>query len=248
MNVGFLSYLRQSVRKQATVIIIITAIFGLSAFILSRIGDLEQIQRDQRRQYAAFWLAPACIIFISFLAQIKCGQHLKEQMTESITFIYILTHIGVAAALNAGFIVDEVSSDMRKQQIFSLFLCYFLSVTFMAVSYLPHLICRVFLVIAIIMLLLYRARQGDDVDVATSLVIAFGLVTIGEVNLYLNHKAKAILFVEIKVNEKQQQQLRNLLNTVPDNVLICTQSLGDVAPKSIYANSKIEDFFKAKVD
>ena len=53
------------------------------------------------------------------------------------------------------------------------------------------------------------------------------LFSIAEVTVYLNHRSKALLFLEIKQNQSQQQQLLNLMDTVPDNVLICTQNIGD---------------------
>ena len=77
---------------------------------------------------------------------------------------------------------------------------------------------------------------------------AIVLVLITEINVYVSLRSKANLYTEMKTNERQQNQLTNLLNTLPDNFLICTQSQGDDAPKSIFANTKIDHFFGEMVN
>ena len=57
-----------------------------------------------------------------------------------------------------------------------------------------------------------------------------------EAIIYVNHKAKANLFMRIKVIALQEEQLKNLLDTVPDKVLIVTKTSEASVPKSIYSN------------
>lgn len=136
------------------------------------------------------------------LATLKCSQLRKEQMTEMITPIYIVTSTLLLFLINAGFIVENVSHEMRKMQIFIWWLAYFQAVTFMAVSYIPHLVMRICFTVVLVIILFYRRSLGDEVDATSSLLIAISINTIAEINLYLNHKAKAYLFFEMKVNEK----------------------------------------------
>jgi len=89
---------------------------------------------------------------------------------------------------------------MRKQQIFMWIIAYFLAVTFMSVSYLQHLLMRLMFLVTIFYLLKNRIAYDDELDVVSSLFICFTINTIQECSLYLTLKAKANLFIEIKVN------------------------------------------------
>ena len=64
-----------------------------------------------------------------------------------------------------------------------------------------------------------------------------------EVVLYLNHKAHIKLFLAMKVAEKHQKQMLDLLDSVPDKVLICKEPQEGLNPKCIYSNRKMNDFF-----
>ena len=45
-----------------------------------------------------------------------------------------------------------------------------------------------------------------------------------EVSLYISYKARAKLYLESQMNKQQQEQLSNLLDTVPDSVVIFSKS------------------------
>ena len=45
----------------------------------------------------------------------------------------------------------------------------------------------------------------------------------------------------------QQEQLFNLLDTVPDSVLICSQQSESNTPKSLYSNRRMKEFFGGKI-
>ena len=68
-------------------------------------------------------------------------------------------------------------------------------------------------------------------------------VTLIEVVLYLNHKAHIKLFLAMKVTEMHQKQMLNLLDSVPDKVLICKEPQEGLNPKCIYSNRKMNEFF-----
>jgi len=61
--------------------------------------------------------------------------------------------------------------------------------------------------------------------------------------IYVNHKAKANLFMRIKVIALQEEQLKNLLDTVPDKVLIVSKPSEAIAPRSLYSNRGMNEFF-----
>ena len=74
------------------------------------------------------------------------------------------------------------------------------------------------------------------------------IVTIAfESLLYLQVKVFARFSHKMKTIEQQEIQLGGLLDAVPDSVYICTKGGIDKAPKGIYANFKMNQFFGRRV-
>ena len=61
-----------------------------------------------------------------------------------------------------------------------------------------------------------------------------------ETIFYTNHRAEAKLFLLVKVTSKQEGQLLNLLDTVPDKVLICSKMRDAHTVKGIYNNRPLK--------
>jgi len=65
-----------------------------------------------------------------------------------------------------------------------------------------------------------------------------------EVIFYVQMKAQVKLFIAGKVIDFQEKQLMNMLDTVPDKVLVCTIERHDKAQsKHIFNNRQMNDFF-----
>jgi len=61
-------------------------------------------------------------------------------------------------------------------------------------------------------------------------------------------RAKLLLFIKIQTVKRQEQQLSDLLDAVPDSVFICSKNIFDSdgiskGPKCVYANFKMNSFF-----
>lgn len=68
-----------------------------------------------------------------------------------------------------------------------------------------------------------RARSEDDFDIAYSIFARSSTYLIVELIFYVQQKGQVKMFLS-KINAKQyEKQLLNLLDTVPDKVLICSQ-------------------------
>lgn len=53
--------------------------------------------------------------------------------------------------------------------------------------------------------------------------------------------------MQIKVMLRQEEQLRNLLDTVPGKVLIVSKPSEANAPRSLYSNREMNDFYGGDV-
>ena len=83
-------------------------------------------------------------------------------------------------------------------------------------------------------------QRPDPLFFIITITICFVLI---EIISYVNHKEKAQLFLKIKQTAFQQEQIQNLLNTVPDSVLISSLATESKAPLTIYSNRQMNNFF-----
>ena len=78
----------------------------------------------------------------------------------------------------------------------------------MTCSYLPHTITRLIIfVIFVFAITNHREAMGDEIDSASTTLFGLMYILVIELSCYTNYKAMARLFVENKLNEKQQLQL-----------------------------------------
>ena len=94
-------------------------------------------------------------------------------------------------------------------------------------------------------LVLNRQDQGDENNIVTAFVMTtFGTLVI-ETAVYINMKARARLFLKAKTSKQQQRQLLDLLDAMPDSVLLCTKGSaeGQNVVKSVYSNLKMNNLF-----
>ena len=106
------------------------------------------------------------------------------------------------------------------------------------IDYLTHLVYRhIFIWFCTIMMLVKSKEIGDIyMPIAMVLVIFLMYIITLESILYVNHRAKAKLFLQMKMISMQEQQISNLLDMVPDKVLICSKAKESSAPRALYSN------------
>ena len=71
------------------------------------------------------------------------------------------------------------------------------------------------------MIIIYRIKVGDDVTFGVLYMNHLVFACVLEVSAYMNYKAKAQLFLRASVSAQQYKQMEDLLNALPDNVMIC---------------------------
>ena len=78
----------------------------------------------------------------------------------------------------------------------------------------------------------------------TNALLMTALVIPTEVVFFVQMKAQVKLFIASNVVNAQEHQLVNMLDTVPDKVLVCSkESNVDIQPKPIYNNRQMREFF-----
>ena len=125
---------------------------------------------------------------------------------------------------------------------------YFTSVGMFTVRFARDCILRCIFCLAAINLVIYNQNQNtfspSDNQISSGIFIAALLLV--EPIFFINNKAKAKLFLRMKLVTLQQNQMLNLLDSVPDKVLICSQKLDNI-PVGVYTNRRMTQFFGSDV-
>ena len=128
---------------------------------------------------------------------------------------------------------------LQTTALFYLTACHFMSTNF--------LISMVTRVVCVIGCLALRALSWSSDSRDFSILVFSGfclfLVVFIESANYCSMRSKALLFQRVKEMGRQEQQLSNLLDAVPDKVLISTRALEAKAPKSVYSNRQMNTFY-----
>ena len=88
-------------------------------------------------------------------------------------------------------------------------------------------------------------REQSENELTTSLATMQIFVSIFlESIFYSYNKVQADLFVSLKVIEQNQKQMCNLIDTVPDKVLICSSNLKpNETAKCYHTNKRMKNVF-----
>ena len=107
-------------RRNANLILIIQTVLG----VLTLLATIRSEDPDSILSYKAtamYLLVPAITVYAINLISWKCRQSVKEKMAELILPAYILTDLLVILLVNTGVLLDNVYSEMRKEQSFVFF-------------------------------------------------------------------------------------------------------------------------------
>ena len=112
-----------------------------------------------------------------------------------------------------------------KAQIWVVYTACFISVFFLTPSYMMQVIARMLLGPPILWItFFYNDNLGEDKFNQLAIPATLVALIMAEVSLYISYKARAKLYLESQMNKQQQEQLSNLLDTVPDSVAIFSKS------------------------
>ena len=132
--------------------------------------------------------------------------------------------------------VFVTSSAARDVQLYSFFALVFIVTNFTTINWILHLLMRQLIAWVTLLFKITQRNEFDDNNIAAGIILTFLILLSFELVLYTNYHAKARLFSRIKTMSEQERHLSNLLDTLPDKVLICSQAGESRAAKSIYSN------------
>jgi len=140
-----------------------------------------------------------------------------------------------------GWIDHEEGRPTFQMYIFSVFFlvsCIFMSSNFLLTLLLRQAMCWTFIILNTAM----WATQSSDSNYGT-VIATVAVFLLMEGGNFCNMRSKALLFMQVRKMGMQERQLSNLLDSLPDKVLICTKAQEGKAPKSIYSNMQMNAFF-----
>ena len=159
--------------------------------------------------------------------------------------------LGSSTAISFIFDVIQLSgkddfSFIQTQAISSLFY-FIIYIGFLTPQFQRHFIIRGILFVMYRSLIIYLRVVFEEAELFAIVASNILLWLCGEIVFHVQMKAQVKLFLAGKVTAMQQQQLFNLLDSVPDSVLICSQQSESHTPKTLYSNRRMNQFFDREI-
>lgn len=241
MQSHFIVYLRQQTLKQSLVIFFFVVFITLLLLgaILWKAGE----NNSATKVLNLLFIHTATITFTMGIA-LLCS----KRWPKVAEFIGLAVLVPTLVIIYVSYLSDLIEMDIatRNMQTYFILLLFFTVTNYMSVDFPMHLIYReIFYWAWFGFVAIKRSELNGENNLFSAL--GFGIVSslIFEALLYTNHRAKATLFMQIKLMALKEEQLRVLLDTVPDKVLITTQATESRVPISLYCNLQTKQFFGA---
>ena len=107
-----------------------------------------------------------------------------------------------------------------------------------------HSILRIFILVPAFVTLMALSGVQEFKEAFSYAVFTLVVAAIGELIFYVQMKAQVKLFIASQVIEMQERQLLNMLDTVPDKVLVCSiERKDDLKAQPLYNNRQMKEFF-----
>ena len=144
---------------------------------------------------------------------------------------------------NVSNLFDEEDRMIRNIQTYYQLFSVLIYSGLLTTYYLPHLIIRSIFYMAGMISVVIAKNEFEENKPIFGIAFAIAGLLLLETIVYIVLKNKAKLFVSLKLSGLQQKQLFNLMDTVPDKVLICSPVPEGGVAKGIYSNQKMNEFF-----
>ena len=150
--------------------------------------------------------------------------------------------IALSVAYTLG-ILDEIDGFMRSYFLGQAVIYYLLYLGTQQTRFLRHFIVRNMINIPCLFIIsLVRVNHRELLLWQALYLQGFGIV-VTELVFFMQSRSKAKLFLALKITIFQQQQLFNLLDSVPDKVMIVAKETEDHYGKAVYTNRQMKEFF-----
>ena len=148
----------------------------------------------------------------------------REALLCLLSPIYFVSVSIMFVVVNMTGLVGEHNTTTRQQQIYYLMISYASLGQFILSTQLVNFIVRILYVFSMtIYLVTNRYLHGDENNLVAAVVLLLYFTLFCESSIYINMKARARLFLKMRTSKQQQKQLLDLLDSMPDSVLLCTK-------------------------
>ena len=172
------------------------------------------------------------IVFPSLSSTIILLLAKKKIWLVELTNLTFYGFVGAALFMINGLkVTGEMTDNMRQQQALFMALYFGVLSCYVNPSWLLTFVTRVIMFEAIMAsIFLHREAMDDEYNFFSGFITSNSAVIILESARYLNTKQKLKLFVRMKKSQQQEKQLAELLDAVPDCVLICSKDTQEQKP------------------
>lgn len=229
-------YQREEVYERGKILIPVFFFFMIG-LLVKLTGESDDKYQETKLLISLNGCPTICFALSLFLASKNriCVEILGPILFGSYTMVVIVTSlIGL---------IDSSTKAMRSLILGQGLIYYLIYLGILNVRFLHHFIIRtLFNLICMMTISLERVKNNESTFWQATYLVLFGTV-VSEMIFYVQYNAQAKLYLSLKVTDFQQKQLFNVLDTVPDKVLIVSRGSDQKLAKAEYANRKIQNFF-----
>ena len=139
-------------------------------------------------------------------------------------------------------IVDVTAPQFGIKSFLAL-LYYCLDAGLLSSNFMPKILPRVFWLYST-MVLVFLEEVKEDKSIWPKIILLTATVALFEVMFFVHLREQVKLFLQTKVSKLQELQFMNMLESVPNNMLVCSNERDkDFKPKPLYNNRKMREFF-----
>ena len=223
--------MRQEVYSFSCVVMIVFIVLSLASLALLNLS--KDAKEDSKKVYQVICMefSFSTVLLIVFMALATCKVRFIDFFGFSILFPLVV--VGTTFYLSPSM---HLKDGGPNYQMYMFCLIYATNMFYMTTDYLFTMLVRQVLGWIFLGCSIFIWKRDHQFNVAMNVITNVAIIAFAEAGTYASTRSKALLFKRVKVMSTQEKQLSNLLDSVPDKVLICTRAEEARAPKCIYSN------------
>ena len=235
MDEEYTQYQRKEALRRVRYLLYIFTIFSLLVLIRLIMNDSEE-DLPVLQLFLPITALPTIMLAIAYVLSLKylwCAELLGPAVFGSLALVIIVVN------LQDSLVVSQSSRNALT------FMCTIFQIFYAGLfncGFLRHFIIRTVMLLTAQVILQYRRVELEEAPLMQLLTLLVGNWIVLEIIFFVQAKSNARLFLSNKVTQFQQNQLFNLLDSVPDKVLICSRNTEEMTPKATYSNRQMREF------
>ncbi len=238
MRTKFLNYQRAEIQQRLKHLLILDFSLCILACIWYASMHLQDVDKANVYFFMSHCFTTSACLSLCFVASMQNLKYIEFSGTAVAGSGFIVMVISNFSG------VAQMNDQINNQEIVFALLYYFLYVGLLTFQFYSHFFIRTFWYITSTIMIDFIRYQAGKSNIASTIVIVTMLVVTIEIIFFTQMKVQVKLFLSSQMIQVQESQLLNMLDSVPDKVLVCSFDRDeDLKPRPLYNNLQMRQFF-----